>query len=173
MTTSLFNITCGTFEQMLQSTKSFMGKARDHFDEQGQSLQEIAEYRLAPDMMPLQFQVMSVAQHSSGALKAVAKGLFTPPESGEGKSYAELEQVLADALVDIRNFQEEAVNEFEHKDLIFKLGSRELPFEGGVFLRTFSLPNFYFHVSTTYSILRQKGAPLGKADYLGGLQLKG
>ena len=173
MTTDLFNITCGTFEQMLQSTKSFMGKAREHFEENKIPLQKIAEYRLAEDMMPLQFQVMSVAQHSHGALEGVADGWFTPPDSGEGKSYQDLEKVLADALVGVREFQQETVNGFEHRDLTFKLGKRELPFEGGVFLRTFSLPNFYFHVTATYSILRQNGAPLGKADFLGGLQLKG
>ena len=65
------------------------------------------------------------------------------------------------------------MNGFEDKEGIFSIGKREMPFDGGVFLRTFSLPNFYFHATTTYDMLRAQGAPLGKMDFLGKMQLRG
>jgi hypothetical protein len=66
----------------------------------------------------------------------------------------------------------EAVNALVGRDVTFKLGDRALPFTAEDFLMSFSLPNFFFHATTAYDILRQKGAPLGKRDFLGKLKLK-
>jgi hypothetical protein len=67
----------------------------------------------------------------------------------------------------------ETVNTWEGNDVSFKIGDRVLPFTAVGFLLSFSLPNFYFHATTAYDILRMKGVPLGKRDFLGRLQLKG
>jgi hypothetical protein len=67
----------------------------------------------------------------------------------------------------------EAVNALGGGDVTFKLSERALPFTTEDFLMSFSLPNFYFHAATAYDILRHKGAPLGKRDFLGRLKMKG
>jgi len=66
----------------------------------------------------------------------------------------------------------EAVNALGGKDVTFALGERKLPFTAEGFLMSFSLPNFFFHATTAYDILRHKGAPLGKRDFMGRLKLK-
>ena len=67
----------------------------------------------------------------------------------------------------------EAVNALVGHDLTFRVGDRALPFTAEGFLMSFSLPNFFFHATTAYDILRHKGAPLGKRDFIGKLKLKG
>jgi hypothetical protein len=67
----------------------------------------------------------------------------------------------------------EAVNALLGHDVTFRVGERALPFTAEGFLMSFSLPNFFFHATTAYDILRHKGAPLGKRDFLGRLKLKG
>ncbi len=171
--TSLHELSAGTFEQILQATINFMQKGKEHFEENGTSLQDMVEYRFADDMMPLHFQIVSVIHHSHGALTGVQNGEFSPPSFDIDKSYEELQQGLADALEGVKGFSADVVNGFEDNDVTFKLGERELPFEGGTFLRTFTLPNFYFHATTAYDIVRTNGVPLGKADFLGGLRMKG
>jgi hypothetical protein len=66
----------------------------------------------------------------------------------------------------------EAVNALVGRDVTFKLGDRALPFTTEGFLMSFSLPNFFFHAATAYDILRHKGAPLGKRDFMGKIKLK-
>jgi hypothetical protein len=64
------------------------------------------------------------------------------------------------------------VNAFEGKDVIFQIGDRKLPFTAEGFLLSFSLPNFHFHATTAYDILRSKGVKIGKRDYLGQMRMK-
>ena len=64
------------------------------------------------------------------------------------------------------------VNALEGKDVVFQLGERRVPFVAEDFLLSFSVPNFHFHATTAYDLLRQRGMPLGKRDYLGRLRLK-
>jgi hypothetical protein len=66
----------------------------------------------------------------------------------------------------------EAVNALVGRDVVFKFGERALPFTAEGFLMSFSLPNFFFHASTAYDILRHSGAPIGKRDFMGKLNLK-
>jgi len=172
MATDLYDISVGTFTQILKSTINVVEKGREYFEANDLSLQDAVEYRLREDMMPLHFQIVSVIHHSLGALQGVEAGEFFPPSFKIDKDYNELHQSLKDALSEVQTFTEDKVNGFENKELVFKLGERHLPFEGGVFLKTFSLPNFYFHATTTYDMLRALGVPLGKMDFLGGVQTK-
>ncbi|MFP6809300.1 MAG: DUF1993 domain-containing protein [Pseudomonadales bacterium] len=173
MTTTLFDISTGTYQRVLQSTINVMQKGREHFEANDVPLQEMVEFRLCEDMMPLHFQIISVVHHSHGALTGVANGEFSPPSFAIDKSYDELQRALTDALAGVQSFTEDQVNGFEETEVIFNLGKRKMPFDGGAFLKTFSLPNFYFHATTVYDILRLNGVPLGKMDFLVGMQIKG
>ncbi len=72
----------------------------------------------------------------------------------------------------MKSYTPDEVNALEGNSVIFNLGDRQMPFTGEGFLLTFSLPNFHFHATTAYDILRSKGVPLGKRDYMGRIRLK-
>ena len=124
-------------------------------------------------MAPLRFQVVSVAHHSQGAIEAVKSGVFTPSMGKPDLDYAALQAMVSEARQELSTLTPEAVNALAGRDVVFKLGERALPFTTEGFLMSFSLPNFYFHAATAYDILRHKGAPLGKRDFMGRLNLKG
>jgi len=83
-----------------------------------------------------------------------------------------LQTLVADAEAAVGRFTPKEVNSFVGRDLAFEVGGRILPFAAEDFLLSFSLPNFYFHATTGYDILRMKGVPLGKRDFLGRVRIK-
>ena len=123
-------------------------------------------------MLPLRFQIVSVAHHSRGAMEAAKNGVFVPPSGKPGLDFPALQALVTEASSELAKLTPEAVNVLVGRDVTFKLGDRALPFTVEDFLMSFSLPNFFFHATTAYDILRHKGAPLGKRDFLGKLKLK-
>ena len=124
-------------------------------------------------MHPLRFQIVSVAHHSRGAMEATKSGVFTPPTAKPDLDYAALQALVTEARGELTALRPEAVNALLGRDVTFRVGDRTLPFTAEDFLMSFSLPNFFFHATTSYDILRYKGAPLGKRDFMGRLKLKG
>ena len=82
-----------------------------------------------------------------------------------------LQALVAEAKETLASYDRATVEGFEGKAMVFKLGGNELPFLAENFLMSFSLPNFFFHATTTYDILRMKGVPLGKRDFLGQMRM--
>ena len=151
----------------------FLEKSLTKFRENGIDPAEIVETRLASDMLPLRFQIVSVAHHSRGAMEAAKSGVFVPPSGRPDLDYAALQALVTEARNELSGLTPEAVNALIGRDVIFKLGDRALPFTAEGFLMSFSLPNFFFHATTAYDILRHRGAPLGKRDFMGRMKLKG
>ena len=172
MTISLYDATVGSFMRTLEAVGGFLEKGRAHCESSGIDLNDVVETRLHPDMLPFRFQIVSVAHHSRGALNGVQEGVFRPPRPAD-EDYAALQQLVADAHDNLSQLSPDAVNALEGKDLNFELGSNRLPFVAEDFLLSFSLPNFYFHATTAYDILRMQGAPIGKRDFLGRMVTKG
>jgi uncharacterized protein len=172
MAFSLYDATVATYLQILGAVDGILEKSRTHFQEKGIDLAEIIESRLAHDMHPLRFQIVSVAHHSRGAMEAAKIGVFTPPSAKPDLDYAALQALVKEARDELSVLRPEAVNALLGHDLTFKVGDRTLPFTAEDFLVSFSLPNFFFHATTAYDILRHKGAPLGKRDFVGKLKLK-
>ena len=83
-----------------------------------------------------------------------------------------LQTLVADAHAALGEVKRETVDALENGDVAFQLGERKMPFVVKDFLMSFSLPNFYFHATTAYDILRMKGVPLAKRDYMGGMRAK-
>ncbi len=123
-------------------------------------------------MLPFRFQIVSVAHHSRGAMEAAKNGVFAPSSGKPDLDFAALQALVTEARDELSALTPEAVNALVGRDVIFKMGERSMPFTAEGFLMSFSLPNFYFHATTTYDILRHKGAPLGKRDFMGRLKLK-
>lgn len=172
MTFSLYDATVANYLQILGAASGFLEKGLAHFREKGVDPAEILEARLAPDMVPLRVQVVAFTHHSRGAMEAAKNGVFVPPTNKPDLDYAGLQALVSDARDELAALTPEAVNALVGRNVTFKIGDRTLPFTAEGFLMTFSLPNFFFHATTAYDILRHNGAPLGKRDFLGRLKLK-
>ena len=169
--TTLYDFSVQNYLQTLGAVAAFLDKAAGHFATQKTNLEEIVETRLFADMLPFRFQIQSVAHHSLGAIEGVKKGLFVPPTMAD-LDYAGLQKLITDAHSGLEKLTRDEVNALEGRDVIFQLGEMKLPFLAEGFLLSFSVPNFHFHATTAYDILRMKGVPLGKRDYLGRMRLK-
>jgi hypothetical protein len=172
MAFSLYDATVANYLQILGAVGGFLEKSLVHFREKDIDPAEIVQSRLAPDMLPLRFQIVSVAHHSRGAMEAVKTGVFSPPSAKPDLDYAALQALVTQARDELSVLRPEDVDALLGHDVTFKVGERTLPFTAEGFLMSFSLPNFLFHAATAYDILRHKGAPLGKRDFLGRLNLK-
>ena len=172
MAFSLYDATVANYLQILGSVSGFLEKSLTHFRERQVDLAQILETRLAPDMLPLRFQINSVAHHSRGAMAAANSGKFAPPSGKPDIDYNGLQTLISEARQELSLLKPDEVNALVGRDVDFKLGDRTLPFTAEGFLMSFSLPNFFFHATTSYDILRQVGAPIGKRDFLGKVNLK-
>ncbi len=172
MAISLYDLSVNNFRQILASTSVVLDKGKDHAKENGIDLAEIVQARLAEDMLPFSFQVISVAHHSLGAIEGIKAGVFGPPTPDENISYDALQDLVRNAHDGLGKVSEEEVNALEGNDMRFEFGDFKVPFTAEGFIQSFSLPNFFFHATTTYAILRMKGVDLGKMDFLGQMRVK-
>ena len=173
MPITLYDLTVPTYLQTLGAVSGFLEKGLQHCREHGLDPEAIVESRIHPDMLPLRFQIHSVAHHSAGAMAALEAGVFRPDRGAADANYAALQAEIAAARATLEALTPEAVNALEARDVVFEAGERKLPFTAAGFVLSFSLPNFHFHAATAYDILRAAGVPLGKRDYMGALRLKG
>jgi uncharacterized protein len=173
MAISLYDLSVANYLQTLGGVVGFLQTGLDHFTANAVDLDEIVETRLIPDMLPFRFQLQSVAHHSLGAIEGVKKGLFQPPPQAPAYDYGGLQKLVGDAREALQRVTPAEVNALEGKDVVFQIRDFKMPFTAEGFLLSFSLPNFYFHTTTAYDILRMKGVPIGKRDYMGQMRLKG
>ncbi len=172
MATSLYELSVTNYLQTLGGMEGFLGRGLAHFQENKIDADEIVEARLHPDMLPFRFQVLATAHHSIGAIRGMKAGLFAPPASLPPLDYAGLQKAVIDAREALQQIAPPDVNALEGKDVTFQIRDTKIPFTAEGFVQSFSLPNFYFHATTAYDILRSKGVPLGKRDFLGRMRLK-
>lgn len=173
MAISLYDVSVVSFLQTVGAARGFLKKGADHAQANGIALADIVNSRLAPDMLPFRFQAICIAHHSKGAIEGVQAGVFAPPSGGDNLDYAGLQKLVDDAHDFLSGLTPANINALEGKDVVFKLGPNTLPFTAEGFLMSFSLPNLHFHATTAYDILRLKGVPIGKRDYMGKLRMKG
>jgi hypothetical protein len=171
MAISLYEASVASYLQTLDAVSNYLDKALAHFREQNIDPAEIVETRLFADMHPFRFQVQSIAYHSLGAIESIRVGTFQPPGERPKQDYAGLQALVVETRDALKKLTPEEVDSLEGKDLIFK-GSSVRTFTAEGFLLSFSLPNFYFHAATAYDILRMKGVPVGKRDFIGALRVK-
>jgi hypothetical protein len=174
MAISLYDATVAGYLQTTTAVSGVLAKGLAHCLETGEDPETLVTARLFPDMLPLTFQVWSVKHHSLGAIEGCRAGAFGPPAPmPETMTYADLQAVLTDTCTALAAITPEEVESIAGNDVTFQAGSLKLPFTTEGFLLSFSLPNFHFHATTTYDILRSRGVKLGKRDYMGPLRMKG
>lgn len=172
MAISLYDLSIGTYLQTLGAVEGILAKGAAHFQEQKADATAILDERLHTDMLPLKFQIHSTIHHSLGAIRGVQSGTFKPPSPVPATDYAGYQKAVTEAREALQKIKPEEIDGLMGKDVTFEIGDRKLPFTAEGFLQTFSLPNFFFHATTTYDILRVKGVALGKRDFLGRMKLK-
>lgn len=172
MAISLYDVSVVSFLQTLGGVSGFLERGLVHCQDNSVDPQEIVDTRLFADMAPFAFQVYSVAHHSRGAMEAVKTGVFSPSMPSGPLSYSDLQKLVADAIAALSALTPAEVNALEGRDMAFQFGERRMPFTVEGFLMSFSTPNLHFHATTAYDILRMKGVPIGKRDYMGKLRLK-
>jgi len=171
MSITLYQATVPSYLQILDSTIGFMKKGEAYCRDNDLPDSELVQARIIEDMLPLDFQVTMICHHSRGAIEGVQQGHFSPVRDVE-KDFAGLISRLQGARDMLATLSEDEVNSLANRHLKFEAPGFEMDFDSEEFLFTFSLPNFYFHVTTAYNILRMKGLNVGKLDFLGKMRTK-
>ncbi|RYE01778.1 MAG: DUF1993 domain-containing protein [Sphingomonadales bacterium] len=168
MATALYDISVPAFLRGFAAMAAFLEKGRVWADEQGVPHEELLNARIYEDMAPLTSQIQRV---SDGAKLAVARlaEVQGPAMPDTEASFAELQARIAATVDFIKSVPRERIDGREDAEIVLKLPNTELKFTGRSYVTGFALPNFYFHVTTAYALLRMKGVPVGKRDYLGGI----
>jgi len=172
MSISLYDTSVKSYLQILGATSAVLDKGKAHAAASGIDLAELLDTRLIENMGSLRFQVFCTAFHSIDAINGIKAGVFSPPASIPDLDYEGLQQLITDAEESLKNISAEEINALVGNDMRFEMGDFKIPFTAEGFILSFSLPNFYFHATTTYDILRMKGVPVGKMDFLGAMQVK-
>lgn len=172
MSFSLYAATVPSFQQVLGGVSGLLRTAQGFCTDRGIAAAELIQARLAPDMFPFSFQVKLTIGHSIGAIEGIRKGTFSPDTSPAPESFDELREQVDAALAALARIQPAEVDGCLGRDMLFVFRERTLPFSAEDYLLSFAQPNFYFHATTAYDILRMKGLPLGKRDFIGRLRLK-
>ncbi|WP_374406307.1 DUF1993 family protein [Pelagerythrobacter sp.] len=158
--------------QMLGSTRKLVDKAEAWCAEQGCAPGELIGARLAEDMFAFDYQVKSVAVHTQGALEGVREGVFSPDTATPPDSFDALRDRLVSAIAALEAADEAEMESWIGRPMVFRIRDTFMDFTAEKFLLSFSQPNFYFHATTAYDLLRMKGVPVGKRDYMGRLWLQ-
>ncbi len=170
MAASFYDISAAPFLQTVSAVANFLDRAAEYATARGPDLEDLVTERLFFDMAPFHFHVECVSHHSLPALEAVKTGVFNPPGLRGRVAFAELQAMTRETEAALRALTPDEVNSWAGKDLDLQIGPRRLAFTPESFILTFSLPNFHFHASMAYAILRTNGVPVGKRDYEGQLR---
>ncbi len=169
MALSLYDASIPGFVLMLKNLAALLDKAEAHAKAQGVDPATYLEARLAPDMHPLLRQIQMASDGSKGAAARLA-GVEPPSMPDTETTWADAKARVAKTLAFIRSIRPDQVDGDETRTIELKFPNRTMTFTARDFLFTFALPNFLFHVTTAYGLLRAQGVPLGKMDFLAGGQ---
>lgn len=167
MSFSLYSAFVPSCLQILDGLSGLLDKAETFCSEKGIAPEQIIAARLAEDMQPFAYQVKSTAVHSFGAVEGVRRGVFSPDMTKPPESFAALKTRIGETRAGLEAIAPGEMDGFVGRDMRFTFGERHLDFRAEEFLLSFSQPNFYFHATTAYDILRWKGVQIGKRDFLG------
>tara|TARA_S200000501_G_scaffold127364_1_gene120303 strand:- start:4913 stop:5434 length:522 start_codon:yes stop_codon:yes gene_type:complete len=171
MNISLSNVSLETYLQLLPAASKIIQKAKAHFEEEGTNLQDIVDMRLYEDMATFAFQVFSISHHSLGAINSLKNGESGPPKMPPDLDFEALQNILKEAEQKLLQVSSNEIDKLSDGEVVFKMGDIRWPFTNTDFILSFSLPNFYFHLTTMYDMLRVKGLPIGKMDFVGQMRL--
>jgi uncharacterized protein len=151
---------------MLQNMLAWLDKAEAHATARRFKPDNYLGLRLAPDMLPFSRQVQIASDHAKGCVARLA-GVENPKYDDSESSLDELRARIRKTLAFIDSIPADKVRGSEAREVVLPMRAGELRYTGEDYLRHFALPNFYFHCTTAYALLRHAGVELGKVDFLG------
>jgi hypothetical protein len=167
MPLTMHSATVPVFVRMLNNVLAWLDKAEAHAKARKFDPSNYLGLRLAPDMLPFARQIQIATDHVKGCTARLA-GVEPPKWADDEKSLDELRARVRKAIDYAQSIPAAKLEGSEAREISLPLGpSRTITFPGELFMKGFSLPNFYFHVTMAYALLRQAGVELGKMDYLG------
>lgn len=167
MTISLYAASVPVFKQMLGSVSALLTTAEAHAEARKIDPTVFLQARLFPDMFPLLRQVQIASDFARGVCARLA-GVDVPKYEDTEQSFAELQALLSKTLAFLESFTPAQIDGNEERDIITRPGTpKERKFKGQDYLLSYGIPQFFFHITTTYAILRNNGVEVGKKDYIG------
>jgi hypothetical protein len=168
MSLSMHTVLTQSVEHMLDNMSKLLDKAAAHAQHKGYDVAVLLNSRLAPDMFPLTRQVQIASDMAKSAAARLTASEMPKYEDTE-TTVDELKARIAKTLAYVRSVGAAGYEGSETREIVIPTRTRgDLRFNGQTYLLNFILPNFLFHVTTTYAILRHNGVELGKSDFIGG-----
>jgi hypothetical protein len=169
MANSLYDFTVPTLSAALTNLSKQIDKAIAHAESKKFDPNQLADARLIAGMLPLTSQVQICCDNAKGAAARLA-GIDPPKHEDTEKTLAELKARITKTLDFMNTVRADQFNGAETREIVLKFPNLTLKFNGKDYVTKFALPNFYFHATTAYAILRSNGVELGKGDFLGNIQ---
>lgn len=166
MTISMYQASVPVFAERLRALALVLTRAEQNATERKIDPQVFLTARLAPDMLNLTRQVQIATDHAKRASARLA-GVEAPAYEDNEASFAELQARIAKTIDYLKGFAPENIDGSEERRIDLKVGAHDMSFTGLKYLLSFAMPNFYFHVTTAYDILRHNGVPVGKRNFMG------
>ena len=167
MTSPLYTASVPVMLQMLRAMSDVLKKAEDHAAQRSIDPNALLQARLYPDMFPLLRQVQIASDFSKGIASRLA-GVEVPSWPETEVSFSDLQALIAKALAYLESFKPEQFDLSESREIVLRPGTpKEKKLTARGYLLHYGLPQFFFHVTTVYAILRHNGVEIGKRDYMG------
>ena len=167
MISPMYTHSVPVFKQLLTALKAILAQADAHAAAHSIEPDALLQARLYPDMFPLVKQVQIAADFSRG-ISARLAGIEVPVHEGKENSFADLDALLAATLEFLDGVKSAQFDGSETKEIVLRPGTpKEKKLSGQAYLANYGLPQFFFHVTTAYNLLRHNGLSIGKRDYMG------
>jgi len=164
MSLSMYQACVPVFVQRLSALAKILDKAAAHAEARKIDPAALLNARLFPDMFPLVRQVQLATDFAKGCAGRLA-GVELPRYADEEKSFGELKQRIEKTLAFLKGLSAAQIDGTEEKEITFPIAGTPTTFKGQQYLLHSAMPNFYFHVTTAYAILRHNGVEIGKRDF--------
>jgi hypothetical protein len=166
MTINIYQASVPAFLQTLGALSGILTKAAAHAEAKKIDPSVLINARLAPDMFPLARQVQIATDHAKGAAARLA-GVEVPSYPDTETTFAELQTRITKTVDYIKSLKPAQFEGGDTRDVVLTIGGQKMTFKGAAYLSHFAFPNFYFHATTAYNILRHNGVEVGKRDFIG------
>ena len=166
MSISMYQASAPRFANILRNLSAIIEKAEAHCAARKIEPAALTSYRLFPDMFPFTRQVQIATDTAKGAVARLA-GVDIPKYEDTEQTFPELKARIAKTIDFVESVSAAKIDGSDDKEIVLQMRSGERRFKGMQYLLGHAYPNFYFHVTTAYNILRHNGVDVGKADFIG------
>lgn len=166
MPISMYSASVPVFTHMFGNLAQWLDRAEAHAAERKFDTSVLMAARLAPDMLPFVKQVQIACDGPKFCVARLA-GIQAPSFADDETTFAQLRERIARTAEFVQGVRPEQIDGTEDKEVTIPRRDGSFTMKGEAYLAHFVLPNFYFHLTTAYGLLRHNGVPLGKPDFLG------